>query len=58
MEEDCIPSINQPIERRPADHEIFLTFTDDLDAEIFYDWLYERGFGDFKQYKRDNEENY
>ena len=51
-------SVNNPIERRPADHEIFLTFTDDLDAEIFYDWLYIQGFDSFKKYKEDNQHNY
>lgn len=51
-------SVNNPIERRPAEHEIFLTFTDDLDAEIFYDWLYIQGFDSFKKYKEDNQHNY
>ena len=34
----------------PAEHEIFLSFTDDLDAEIFYNWWRETGLEQFKQY--------
>lgn len=52
------PNINNEITMTPAEHEIFLSFTDDMDAEIFYNWWYETGLKQFKQYwtNQQNEE--
>ena len=57
MEND-LPTVNNARMLHPAEHEIWLSFADDLDAEIFYDWLYIQGFDSFKKYKEDNQHNY
>ena len=52
------PTISNEITMTPADHEIFLSFTEDVDAEIFHNWWLETGLKQFKQYwtNQQNEE--
>lgn len=57
MEDNGI-TVNQELRVHPAEHQIFLNFGDDLSAEMFYDWLYERGFDDFKVWSKENEGKY
>lgn len=55
---DDLPSVNNERRLHPAEHEVWLSFSDDLDAEIFHDWLYSQGFDSFKKFKEDNLDNY
>ena len=44
------PYIKGEFTIKPAEHEIFLSFNDDIDAEIFYDWWHKTGLAQYKQY--------
>ena len=44
------PHVNGEFTIRPAEHEIFLSFNDDIDAEIFYNWWHKTGLDQYKQY--------
>lgn len=43
------------IERRVRDHEIFLSFNNDSDAEMFYDWWHKEGKYQYFAYCRNPE---
>jgi hypothetical protein len=45
-----MPQISEEIVTRPADHEIFLTFRNDSDAELFTEWLEAVGFDAFRKW--------
>lgn len=51
-------TVDQELRIHPAEHQMFLNFGDDLTAEMFHDWLYGRGFDDFKVWSKENEDNY
>jgi len=46
------PTINAEIVTRPAEHEIFLSFNDDQDAERFVEWWESVGFKAFEKWER------
>lgn len=46
------PTINDEIVTRPAEHEIFLSFNDDQDAERFVEWWESVGFKAFAEWER------
>jgi len=46
------PTINDDIVTRPAEHEIFLSFNDDQDAERFVEWWESVGFKAFEKWER------
>lgn len=48
--------IQQEIFRRLAEHEVFLSFTDDIGAEAFQDWWYNFGAELFGQWYEENKE--
>ena len=53
-----VVSIKDSVERFVAPHEIFLSFTSDLGAEAFEEWLSKEGFNRFKQFCLKNENYY
>lgn len=46
------PTLNDEIVTRPAEHEIFLSFNDDQDAERFAEWWESVGFEAFQAWER------
>lgn len=38
------PEIDEPVEYRPSEYEVFLKFTNDEDGIDFREWWQERGF--------------
>ncbi|MCC7424807.1 MAG: hypothetical protein IT428_31435 [Planctomycetaceae bacterium] len=42
------PDMPREIRRSIADHEVFLSFNGDDDAQLFYEWWNERGWEEFE----------
>ena len=57
FEEDDV-DIKEEIVRASKDHEVFLSFNGDDQAEAFLDWWAEIGLQAFKNWIDENEENY
>jgi hypothetical protein len=41
-----------------AEHEVFLSFNDDVDAVMFDDWLHTEGFNHFRLWRARNHQDY
>lgn len=52
------PNIERTIMRDVFEHEIFLSFVNDLDAEMFENWWFLQGKSKFNQWVKENRENY
>ncbi len=57
FEEDDV-DIKDEIIRASKDHEVFLSFNGDDQAEAFLDWWADHGLQAFKNWIDENEENY
>lgn len=44
------PKINNEITRRIYEHEIMLSFNEDREAEMFYEWWEHGGFKSYEEY--------
>lgn len=44
------PTLRTEIEREIAEHEVFLSFVNDIDAELFHDWWNAKGFKLFEKW--------
>ena len=53
-----LPSMDQQVVVRPAEHEVFLGFNCDWQAAAFSDWLIETGMEAFRAWAEQNREEY
>jgi hypothetical protein len=51
-------SVKDAVEVRPAEHEIFLSFNSDWQAEAFSDWLEIEGMTQFAKWLESRRQNY
>jgi len=51
-------SVNNPVTYTPAEHEIFLSFNDDSDAVMFYNWWNEIGETEFRKWAEPRDDPY
>ncbi len=51
-------TINASVVYRPAEHEIFLSFNNDSDAEMFYGWWNKIGENAFKAWAAERDDPY
>lgn len=56
--ESINPTVNGEINIQPAEHEIFLSFNEDVHAEIFSDWWYLEGLNHFNKFAIEKREYY